>query len=779
MFKAVSGLPRGFAALVVACLFCLPLIASADVFPQTGRDEASDIVAGQVLVRFRDNADTGAVSRILRTYPAQSEMGGLYRLAAPVGAETAVAAQLQADPAVEAASVNPVIAAPMRSRAAQSQKNASNGDAARTTARVNPADMVQPLPPSIASQSGGTTPNRIAHFWLSDRQGGVDPSTGADSLALVGMCNGPRFNAGRAIWANIDYENMDAQTLRVQVYSLGPFLDRTPQEQLGAGWSVSVAGYNRASNTIQNVTRLPVGCYQARLYSSLDNSSTPLASVYFQIVTTSPEMQSSASLLWHLDHTRADDGFDSSERWVDIKASGAWNVTTGAEMTIAVIGYGADINHPKLKNHIWTDKTDPTLHGWNFDTNTSNINDDYGEGTFLAGLIAAEPDGLTTNGGLGVNWGAKIMPLRITRPYDPAVWWGPEGMADASNIISAIRWAREKHADIIFVSLWFKLAANGGREQQFKQLLRQEIQLARQDGIVVVAPVGDVDPNVPGEQSGDDIYPASLPQVLTVSTTDQADGWQDSAYKNSEVDVAAPGRTYILGINNPNLPWLQPSDRVDPAWVYGDTEFSAALVTGVVGLIRSVNPNLSPDEIENLLRNNADKVDTANHSYDYPSTCRGWNEYLGCGRINAERTLWNTTHELHGAMSITPITTRTGGQQCVRLENERTGAVTWKVEVEATADQDWVTVSGPFSARSTDQLVDYGGALPSYAKVCVNLGNGAGQRPYGYYPVALKISSTMTNRNAPETVTLPVVYAPRLYSVYLPGVSIAAPTAGQ
>ena len=52
-----------------------------------------------------------------------------------------------------------------------------------------------------------------------------------------------------------------------------------------------------------------------------------------------------------------------------VNAPGAWNITTGSETTVAIVGYGVDINHAKLKGHIWSDPANPDLHGWNFDTN--------------------------------------------------------------------------------------------------------------------------------------------------------------------------------------------------------------------------------------------------------------------------------------------------------------------------------------------------------------------------------------------------------------------------
>ena len=88
-------------------------------------------------------------------------------------------------------------------------------------------------------------------------------------------------------------------------------------------------------------------------------------------------------------------------------------------------------------------------------------------------------------------------------------------------------------------------------------------------------------------------------------------------------------------------------------------------------------------------------------------------------------------------------------------------------------------MSGPFSAKSTDQVVDYQGTLPSYAKVCVNLGTGSGQRSERVLKTTLTVSSTMKSYGAPLTVTLPILYAPSISTVYLPAVSQAMSLSGQ
>lgn len=116
----------------------------------------------------------------------------------------------------------------------------------------------------------------------------------------------------------------------------------------------------------------------------------------------------------------------------DVDAPEAWNTTTGDTLTVvAVIDEGVDINHPDLKNNIWTNSGETAgngidddkngyvddVNGWDFynkDRTVYDSGDGDKHGTHVAGTIAAE--GNNSLGVVGVNWKAKIMPLKFLGP---------------------------------------------------------------------------------------------------------------------------------------------------------------------------------------------------------------------------------------------------------------------------------------------------------------------------------------------------------------------------
>ena len=108
-----------------------------------------------------------------------------------------------------------------------------------------------------------------------------------------------------------------------------------------------------------------------------------------------------------------------------------------------------DINHPDLQNSVWINPGETVgdgidndgntyvddVNGWNFFRNDASVfdaadGDDHG--THVAGTIAAE--GNNSAGVVGLNWQAKIMPLKFL---------GPNG-GSTSDAIEAINYAVNK-----------------------------------------------------------------------------------------------------------------------------------------------------------------------------------------------------------------------------------------------------------------------------------------------------------------------------------------------
>lgn len=123
---------------------------------------------------------------------------------------------------------------------------------------------------------------------------------------------------------------------------------------------------------------------------------------------------------------------------------------------IAILDTGVDIEHPDLKENIWTNTKEADgvddydddgngfnddLHGWDFVNQTGRIGDWNGHGTHCAGIAAAV--GGNGIGIVGANPDALIMPVTVMQS---------DGTGDVATIIKGIDYAVANGADIISMS---------------------------------------------------------------------------------------------------------------------------------------------------------------------------------------------------------------------------------------------------------------------------------------------------------------------------------------
>jgi RHS repeat-associated protein len=270
------------------------------------------------------------------------------------------------------------------------------------------------------------------------------------------------------------------------------------------------------------------------------------------------------------------DGQTGGQQGADVGAARAWARTTGESSTvIAVIDSGIDFSHPDLQANRWVNQRErenrkdderngytDDLHGWDWVTGSNGVRDEQGHGTAIAGLIAAQG-----NNGLGVSgvmWSARLMSLRVL---------DKTGTGDIADAVEAIDYAVAMGAQVINCS-W-------GTEAE-SAALRDAIVRAGAEGVVVVTSAG----NGGADLDAASYYPASfnLPNVISVAASDALD--QIAPFSNwgaSTVTVAAPG-----------VDLLTTKMGGDYAAVSG-TSAAAPLVTGVVGLVKSERPWLSPE----------------------------------------------------------------------------------------------------------------------------------------------------------------------------------------
>jgi hypothetical protein len=282
---------------------------------------------------------------------------------------------------------------------------------------------------------------------------------------------------------------------------------------------------------------------------------------------------------------------------------------------IAVLGNGVQRNHPDLAANI--------LNG--FDVLGQNNNGDAtgNHETLVAGVAAAV--GNNNLGAAGVAYNCRIVPIRFIAGDGAANLLG--------DIATAFNWAWQQNRSDVIVMSW----SGGNPNNVLDAAIAAAIAQGRPRpngpplGCVVVINSGN------SNQSTVD-YLSDLPGVMSVGATDNQDRRADFSNYGTDLDVVAPG-VDIFG-----------TDQVGAAgYAGGDfatrpgTSFAAPQVAGIAALLLSVNPNLTQQQVRNLIELTCDKVGLGSSWPGYQTTAGRpngtWHEEMGYGRVNAANAL--------------------------------------------------------------------------------------------------------------------------------------------
>ncbi len=239
----------------------------------------------------------------------------------------------------------------------------------------------------------------------------------------------------------------------------------------------------------------------------------------------------------------------------------AWDKTRGSSGTvIAILDSGLEVSHPEFSGRV--------VPGYDFVENDTSTNDPRGHGTMSAGAAAAR--GNNSIGVAGGCWECRIMPVRVL---------SKNGTGYASWVIRGIIWAADRGADVISMSF-------GGFAPS--SAMAGAITYARNRGAVVLASAGN-------DASSAAFYPAAYPGVIAVAASDTSDRLYSWSNRGSWVDLAAPG--------------CFTSTRTGKSYgSFCGTSASTPLVAGIVGLMRSANPNATRNQVEYALLSTATRI---------------------------------------------------------------------------------------------------------------------------------------------------------------------------
>jgi hypothetical protein len=258
---------------------------------------------------------------------------------------------------------------------------------------------------------------------------------------------------------------------------------------------------------------------------------------------------------------------------------------------VAIIDSGIDGEHPDLKEQIVAARS--------FAGGNPRF-DEIGHGTFVAGIVAARQN---TQGIAGIAWPSGLIVAKVV---------DSEGVIGLEAEVRAIRWAADRGARVINMSLGGIRNPFDADQDTFSPLEAAAVRYAYSRGAVIVAAVGNADqaPRRPWPWAN---YPSALPHVIGVSAITRQGAVPNFSHRDQIYnDLAAPG-TEMLS----TLPRALTESRpqcLDQGYSncgpedYRNAEgtsFSAPQVTGAVALLRSVRPELTPDQVMSIVTRTA------------------------------------------------------------------------------------------------------------------------------------------------------------------------------
>ncbi len=276
-----------------------------------------------------------------------------------------------------------------------------------------------------------------------------------------------------------------------------------------------------------------------------------------------------------------DGGFGDQWHHQTLQSPLAWDITTGdPSVIIAIVDGGIELDHPDLAGAL--------VPGYNAadrlaQQDGGEVDDVDGHGTFVSGLAGA----IGNNGThvVGIGWDFSIMPVR---------YYNSPGGGYLSDVLDGARWAVEHGAKCINVS-------QTGVEYEPVQTTGEYIK--SQGGLLFWAAGNDAR----------DLAWFDWDDVIVVGGTDPEDNRTFCSAFGLAVDVYAPG----IDILSTGIPGVLAISGCG-------TSASTPMAAGVGALVWTVEPLLTPDQVEAHLFNGC--VDLGSPGND---------EIWGWGRVNS------------------------------------------------------------------------------------------------------------------------------------------------
>ncbi|MCG9910768.1 MAG: S8 family serine peptidase [Flavobacteriales bacterium] len=319
----------------------------------------------------------------------------------------------------------------------------------------------------------------------------------------------------------------------------------------------------------------------------------------------------------------------------DMDVVNAWTLTTGnPSIKIAILDSGVDTLHPDLMPNLLPgfDATGGNSHGY------PNLNfPSDGHGTACAGIAAAK--GNNQIGVAGVAYDCSIVPVKMFFYVDTSIFI--PGFIDTmlyeipysetDFMVAGTTWAWQTAGADILSNSWGLPPDLLPFAPVDQFVVMEALNLARAQGR---NGKGAIQMFSSGNENAALIWPASLFNNISVGATTNKDKRASFSCYGTGLDLSAPG----VQVTTTDMSGNYGYSNGDYYLEFGGTSAACPNAAGVAGLILSLYPDFTFNEVRTLMRVTAERV--GGYNYDSTHVAYGtWSPQLGSGRINAHQAL--------------------------------------------------------------------------------------------------------------------------------------------
>lgn len=266
----------------------------------------------------------------------------------------------------------------------------------------------------------------------------------------------------------------------------------------------------------------------------------------------------------------------------------------GKGVKIGIIDSGINVSHEDINS-------EKVILTYNVLDKSENAEDEFGHGTFVTSIIAAD-----CNNGIGLSGAADKAELCLYKVFD-------QKTTKLEYILQALDRAITDGCDVINMSLGAEIDSENQKEID---IIQELIDRAISKNIIVVCAAGNSGNNKLN-------YPASCDGAIGVASVNKDKKRSTFSNYNKSVFVTAPGE-YLTGA------WIGEANSYAPAGGvytgnlnYRGTSYSAPLVTAMAAMAKQIDGGIGSEMFKELLK--ASSEDLGVDGYDV---------YYGWGMVN-------------------------------------------------------------------------------------------------------------------------------------------------